>query len=152
MFWRTTHPMLLTVASALSASQRSSLTDQFSSWVPCSALALTFLRGCYWSRAAIHQDTTELRTLRTCTVQIFFRSFMRHPQLVFATALIKLIFLSDFFTVSSTFGLNDIDLSNVTLRNLGVQFNSTIFSPILMKCFHSNSKLDSVRLTRFLSC
>ena len=56
--------------------------------------------------------------------------------------LIKLIFISAFLTVSSTCGLNDSDLSNVTPRNLGVRLNGTTFSLILMKGFQSNLALD----------
>ena len=72
------------------------------------------------------------------------RPFLSQPQLVFATALIKLIFLSGFLTVSSTCSLNNNDLSNVTPRNCGVWLNGTIFSPILMEVLHSNSALDRV--------
>ena len=90
-----------------------------------------FLSGIPWRRCL---PAAKLRTLRMCAVQTFFRSFLRHPQLVFSTALIKLIFLSAFLTVSSTCGLNDSDLSNVRpkiwrygfLSNFmeGSQFNS----------------------------
>ena len=78
------------------------------------------------------------------------RSLLRHPQLVFATALIKLIFLSVFLTVSSTCGLNDSQrstcgLSKIAPSNLGVRLNGTTFSMILKEGFQSHSTLDMVK-------
>ena len=80
-----------------------------------------------------------------CAVQTFFRSFLRHPQLVLTTALIKLTFLSAFLTISSTCGLNDSDLLTVTAKNFGVRLYGMIFFPILMEGFQSNSALDSIK-------
>ena len=140
IFWKITHHMLLTAASAFSALQGKLINWPIISSSPSSALAITFLRNCYDPRlsftSSVVKDTTDVSS------PDLFRSFFCHPELMFA--LIKLIFLSAFIKVSSTCGLNDSDLSSVTPSNLGVLLNCIIFSPLLLEGFQSNSALDRV--------
>ena len=139
MFWRIMHLLLL----LLVLSRGSSLTDQLSAWVTCSALVLLFYNTV--TDPGLPSTSGVVKAITDVSCADLIRYFLHYPQLVFATALIKLIFLSAFRTVSSTCGLNDSDLSNVTPRELWVQLTCSIFSPILMESFQSNSELGSVK-------